>query len=736
MGLAHLPADAQALGQNPKDDRTPIETGAVAKFPAPGTATPSGIAFSVDGKSVTYLKPEGGSSSKVLWEVSVDGGEPRVIARAPGSGDTDANVSKEEALRRERQRLRDTGITSVVRASKADVSVIPLNGDLYLLDRAKGELVQITHTPEPEIDPQLSPDGKQVAYVLNNEVRVTTLDDPSHTTKLTEGSSPGVSNGLAEFMAQEEMGRFTGFWWAPDGSSIVYQRTDERHIPLFTITHQGNEYSAETHRYPFPGQANAHVTLLQATLVSYLPSQSLSLLKPEDDVYLARLTWENPSNVLVQVLSRDQRTLRLVRHDLKSNTSKPILEELADSWINLHNDLRLIAGTGEILWSSERSGYRHLELYDRDGKKIRDLTSGPWMVDAVEQVDQKRREVWFTGWVETPLEKHLYRVSLDGGSVSKVSQEAGTHRVVAASSGDFYVDTFASLTQPPITRLYSRDGKVLATLDDAAKNDSRVAQYNLTPPEIVSFKGRDGTEFHGAFYAPRSKALGARAPLVVMLYGGPHVQYVANNWTLTADMNAQHLAERGFAVWKMDNRGSSRRGVEFESAIRRQMGTVEVRDQADGVAYVANRWGDLVDTSKVGVTGSSYGGYMTLRCLTEAPKVFKAGVSVAPVTDWDGYDTCYTERYMGTPLNNAKGYRDSSVLPAVSRLEGELLLIHGMIDENVHFRHTARLISALIAANKPFQMLPLPEERHSSRREVGRKYVAERLTSFFEKSLR
>jgi dipeptidyl-peptidase-4 len=219
-----------------------------------------------------------------------------------------------------------------------------------------------------------------------------------------------------------------------------------------------------------------------------------------------------------------------------------------------------------------------------------------------------------------------------------------------------------------------------------------------------------------------------------MLYGGPHVQYVSEGWSMTADMTAQFLSARGFAVWKMDNRGSARRGHAFEAAIHRNMGSVEVADQAEGVAFVA-RTRPEVDTTRVGVTGSSYGGYMTLRSLTQAPNVFKAGVSVAPVTDWDGYDTCYTERYMGTPQNNPEGYKASSVLGAVDRLQGELLIVHGMVDENVHFRHTARLVTALIAANKRFRMLPLPEERHSSRKEEGRRYVAEQMAAFFEAAL-
>jgi dipeptidyl-peptidase-4 len=240
----------------------------------------------------------------------------------------------------------------------------------------------------------------------------------------------------------------------------------------------------------------------------------------------------------------------------------------------------------------------------------------------------------------------------------------------------------------------------------------------------------------GAFYRPLGRKEGTKAPLVVMLYGGPHVQYVPDAWSLTADLRAQYLAQQGFAVWKMDNRGSARRGVAFESALYRRMGVIEVQDQVDGVAYVKRMWGDQVDTGRVGVIGRSYGGYMTLRCLTEAPDVFHAGVSEAPVTDWDGYDTCYTERYMGTPQNNARGYAESSVLTRAARIRGKLLIMHGLNDENVHFRHTARLLSALIQAGVPFDVLPMPGERHSSRDPRNRQAEVARLVQFFEAALK
>ena len=725
-------ASAQTTdGQKP--NHRPVDAEAVAALPFPGTVVPGAFAFTSDGRALTYLKSESASLSRVLWRVELPGGEPKVVARPPGAGDTEANLSEAEKLRRERQRLRETGITQVVHAEDADVAVVPLMGDLFL-QRGGGPLERITETPSPELDPKLSRDGSKVAFVRDGELHV--LDLKTKTTiALSRGASEGLTHALAEFIAQEEMDRASGYWWSPDGTRIVYQETDERHVPPYTIVHQGGErVSVETHRYPFPGEANAKVRI-GVVPVSGGETRWLDMGEPNDDFYLARVTWETPASLLAQILSRDQKSLRLARIDVETGTQKTLLVEQSDTWVNLHDDLRVIEATGEFLWSSERSGFRHLELRGRDGTLVRALTSGDWPVDGVAALDQKRREVWFSGRREGALVAHLYRVGLDGGAIARMTKEEGTHRASVLKTGDYFVDVFSSPKSPPVTTLKDRRGRVVATLDDAGP-DPRLAEYRLVPPEVVGFRSRDGASLFGAYYAPRSRRLDAdgKAPLIVLVYGGPHVQTVTESWGLTADLNAQYLADRGFAVWKLDNRGSARRGHAFEAALFRHMGTVEVRDQAEGVAWIGKERPEI-DTRRVGITGGSYGGYMTLRALTEAPGVFHAGVAVAPVTDWDGYDTCYTERYMGTPANNPEGYRDSSVLTRVDRMRGKLLVIHGMLDENVHFRHTARLATALIGAARPFALLPLPDERHSSRRKPDRKYVAERIAGFFEEAL-
>ena len=730
------------MGAAPPGGPRPVTVADVAKQPPPGTVAPTEVAFTPDGKAVTYLLPEAPESlARVLWRVEVaPGAAPRVIARAPGGGDTDANVSPEEALRRERQRLRDTGITHVARAEEADVMVVPIKGDLYLVDPDGGPLRRLTETAAPEIDPKLNRDGTAVAYVREGDLYRMDLDSRAES-RQTTGAVDGLTHGLAEFIAQEEMGRTSGHWWADGGSALAYERVDEREVPPYSIVHQADEHvSVEAHRYPFAGRANAKVSLRVLAEPDAGPL-ALTLANPWEDFYLARVDWDGDRCLLVQELNRDQKSLRLYRYNLDDEFQRRslLVEEASETWINLHDDLRLIpnqdgGGLSSFLWASERSGFKHLELRERDGTLIRVLTSGDWPVDAVVAVDRVRREVWFTAAKDGPLESHLYRVALAGGPIVRVTDAPGLHRAVVERDGNHFVDIASSRSKPPVTTLRDRDGKELAVLADAGR-DPRLKALRLDPPQLASLQSRDGVTLHGAYYPPTSKSLGAKAPLVVIVYGGPHVQLVSDSWGLTADLTAHLLAARGFAVWKADNRGSARRGHAFEAAIHRNMGSVEVRDQVDGVKFVAEHWPEEVDATRVGVTGASYGGYMTLRCLTEAPEVFKAGVAVAPVTDWDGYDTCYTERYMGTPADNPAGYKAASVLARADRLAGRLLVIHGMLDENVHFRHTARLAAALIAAGKPFDLLPLPAERHSSRREEGRRYEAERRASFFEGAL-
>jgi dipeptidyl-peptidase-4 len=344
-------------------------------------------------------------------------------------------------------------------------------------------------------------------------------------------------------------------------------------------------------------------------------------------------------------------------------------------------------------------------------------------------LDEERRLVYFLGWQATPLERQLYRVGLDDGRVSRLSEYPGFHDAIFSADGAWYALTSDGLARPPSVSVRSTRAETRLSLHAAPRADD--CAPGLRPPRTVEVQVSHGVTLHGAIYQP-PRGRGP-FPTVVSVYGGPHVQMVSDSWGQTVDLRAQYLASRGFLVFKLDNRGSARRGLAFEAGLDRRMGSVEVEDQVAGVNWLVGQ--GLADPGRVGVYGWSYGGYLTLMCLLKAPDVFRAGVAGAPVAAWDGYDSHYTERYMGTPSENPRGYRAGSAVAHASKLRGGLLLVHGMVDENVHFRHTARMVSALEAAGRSFELLVYPEERHMPRDANGRRYLEDRVARFFTEHL-
>jgi dipeptidyl-peptidase-4 len=699
---------------------------AVARYPRPGANVPASLAFSPDARLLTYLFSERGDLTRDLWAFDVQTGERRILASAPDGGETDQNVSPEEALRRERQRLREGGITHYSWAKEADRLLVPINGQLYVTSSAGEPLRLLAPATEPADDARLSQDGQRVVFVRGRELWVVDVAGGA-ARQLTFDSTETVTNGLAEFIAQEEMGRREGFWISPDGGAVAYAQVDEGAIPAYPIVHQGGEtWRVETHRYPFAGGPNARVRLGVLSLAS---GETTWLdLGSDPDVYLARVNWCPTGRLVVQVESRDQRRLTLRAYDVATGAASLLLEEEADPWINLHNDLRFVGKSADFLWSSERSGYRHLYLYDGDGRLVCQLTAGEWPVDSVVHLDEERRCVYFLAGRESPVERHLYRVSLDGGDPVRLTEEPGFHHATFAANGSYYAHVQESRSSPPSIEVRSADHLQRMSVHRAPALDDVLDQLVL--PELVEVQASDGTTLHGALYRPRADL---PAPTVVSVYGGPHAQMVTDTWALTVDLRAQYLASLGYAVFKLDNRGSARRGLRFEGAIHRRLGTIEVQDQVAGVRWLVER--GVANPERIGVYGWSYGGYMTLMCLLASETPFKVGVAGAPVTDWDGYDTHYTERYMDLPANNPDGYRQASALTHVQHLAGRLLVVHGMLDENVHFRHTARLIAALESADRQFDLLAFPDERHMPRATQTLRYLETQVADCFAEQL-
>jgi len=712
----------------------PIPIEEVARAPLPGMAIPGALAFSPDDRFITYLLSPEANLVRQLYLFNPESGEHNLLLSPPDGGATEQNIPLEEALRRERQRQLEVGVTQYAWAEHANRLLIPLPDGLYVQDGPRAPLRKIAAGHgAPILDPQFSPDGGWIAYVQEAELRVVSAEGGAPR-QLTFGArETGRMHGLAEFIAQEEIGRSHGLWWSPDSRRIAFAEVDEAHIPVYRIVHQGKDAigdgAQEDHRYPFAGRPNAKVRL---GVISVDGGQAAWMdLGADDDLYLARVDWLPDGGLTAQLENREQTTLDLVRFDPQTGERTRLFRETSEVWINLHDLFKPLERgehAGGFIWASERTGYRHLYLYDQSGDLVRALTQGEWMVDAVAGVDEESRQVYFTATRDGPTESHLYAVSFAGGAPRRLTHEPGMHSVVVDHGFRRFIDIYDALDRPPVVTLRSlADGSILRVIYD--QRDPRLEALALTPPELVTLSNRDGVTLYGAIFRPPAHFGPGPYPTIVSVYGGPHAQQVTNSWRMTVAMRAQSLRRLGFLVFVLDNRGSARRGLAFEREIKHTLGHPEVDDQVAGVKQLARQ--GLADPERVGIYGWSYGGYLSAMCLARAPEVFKVAVAGAPVTHWDGYDTHYTERYLGTPQTNPLAYTESSLLRHVERIAGKLLLVHGLIDENVHFRHTARLINALIRARKSYDLLLFPDERHLPRHLADRVYMEERIRDYF-----
>jgi dipeptidyl-peptidase-4 len=693
-------------------------------------AVPQHFTFSPDGQQIFYLLSTPEQPAQNLFMLDVATGATSQVVTPPADAPQDAHLSLAEELRRQRERMLAVGITQYQIHFATGRILIPLQGDLFVQEGWTGALRKIVDCAgqPPAQNAMFAPDGQSIAYVQDAEIFVVAAmgGEPR---QITNGArEAGLTHGLAEYAAHEELGRSAGFWWSPDSQQIAFTEVDERHIPEYAIPHQGQDDPTlvETHRYPFAGAANAHVRL---GLVAAIGGEPRWLALPEEEHYIARVFWWQDGALGAELLNRPQTTLDLVRFAATTGEGVTVLHAESAHWFTMPIHHRAMLQDGGFIWTDERSGFNHLYLYDQDGALVRELTSGSWVVDELCGVDEERQIVYFIGNRVHPTQAQLYAVSFAGDEPRRITPEIGTHHAILDPHYQRFIDLHSALDQPPhVTLREVADGSTVRAI--FTPNDPRLAEFALQPPAIVELRNRDDTLLYGALYRPDAAQFGPGPyPTIIDVYGGPGPQQVTNSWSLTAALRAQYLRSLGFLVFKLDNRGSAQRGLAFEGALQHRMGTIEVEDQVDGVGWLVAQ--GMADPQRVGVIGWSYGGYMALMCLAKAPATFRVAVAGAPVTTWEGYDTTYTERYMATPQANPAGYAAGSVLNVVEQIEGKLLIIHGMLDENVHFRHTARLINALIRARKPYDLLIFPDERHMPRRAADRIYLQERTIQYF-----
>jgi dipeptidyl-peptidase-4 len=706
-------------------------------FESPDMSGPraKGVKLSPDGKSVTYIKTRADDLTVTdLWVADVAGGEPRLLLDGKKLAPNERELSEAEKARRERAGVATRGVVDYAWDDQGKVILAPVEGDVFVYDVAAKTARQLTRTPSDEIDAKVSPKGGFVSYVRDDNLYITPVAGGPERA-LTEGGTELKSWATAEFIAQEEMDRSTGYWWSPDDSAIALAFVDQSGVDIVERPEVGaTGAKVVPQRYPRPGRPNAKVDLY----IQPLNGQRIKVdLGPDADIYLARVNWAKDGKTLyVQRQTRDQRKLDLLAVDPATGEGRVILTETSPHWVDLTDDLKPLKD-GTFLWSSERSGYRHLYLYAANGKLVRQVTQGDWPVGQIEGIDEAKKTVIFSAFRESPGERRIFSTSYaTPGEPRALTRAGGWWTVTVADKGGAFAGTYEDPKTPPQTALYRADGTRVRWIEEnALKAGHPFWPYvdRLREPTFGSIKAADGSDLMWSMRTPPGFDAAKKYPVIVQVYGGPSGPRVAKNWHAPED---QILLDAGYILFRLDNRGVGFRSVAFKTAIDRKLGQLEVDDQIAGANYLKSL--PYVDADRIGVTGWSYGGYMTLLMLTAPDSPFRAGVAGAPVTDWKLYDTHYTERFMGTPADNAAGYGASEIVSRLPRLQpGALLLVHGMADDNVTFDHSTRIMYALQSAGTPFELMVYPGLRHRGGwTPTNRMHRAMATLEFFDRKLK
>ncbi len=704
--------------------------------PALSGPAPRNVQIAPDASRVTFLRGKDSDQNQLdLWEYNLKDRAARLLVDSTTLEPGGEHLSDAEKARRERARTAGLhGIVDYHWSPDGKQLLFPINGDLYLYDLAGKQTRRLTQGANA-LDPKFSPKGHYVSYVHEQNLWVIDLAS-GKPVQLTHDGKGTVHNGEAEFVAQEEMDRRTGYWWAPDESLIAFERYDERDVP---VTRRFEVYPDRTdvieQHYPAAGDPNVRVKL---GLIAPKGGEPRWIdLGKNPDIYLVRVDWlPDSKGISYQRMQRSQQRLDLQRVDVADLQQHTLLTETSKTWINLNDDLRFLKNQPAFIWGSERSGWHHLYLYDLHGKLLHPVSTGDWNLDGVLAVDEKAGLVYVSSNKDSVSDKQVYALKLDGGNAGepkRISRRDGWHDARFAEDASLYVDTFSNPGTPPQMSVHKADGALVAWIEQNKLD----AQHPYWPyhdahvlPEFGTLKADDGQTLHYKLYKPLGFDAGKKYPVMLHFYGGPTAQMATDSWP---DLFDEYMAQHGFAVFTLDNRGMARRGRAFSDPIYRQLGDIEVADQRAGIAWLKQQpW---VDASLIGTFGWSYGGYLSTMMLAKDSSELAGGVAVAPVTDWRLYDTFYTERYLGLPRDNDAGYTRSAVFAWLDGLTSPMLLIHGMADDNVLFLNSTKLMAALQQRGTQFELMTYPGGKHGLSTPEMRKHVFTAIADFFQRQI-
>jgi dipeptidyl-peptidase-4 len=698
--------------------------------PSLSGSTTQGLQWSPDGKQLSFYQRTGQDreARTDIWVMNPATGEKKMLVETQKLQSLVQAATEQTGAATVATGLGRAAPARYQWAPQGDAMLLVVQGNLVWFDLKAQTGKRLTSSKEPVQDPKISPDAKWVSFVRQHNVWLVDVASGKER-QLTRGGSEDLLMGQLDWVYPEELSIRTAYWWSPDASKLAFLEMNQQSVSKYPLV-DFLSFTGKTEfmRYPKAGDTNPAVRVGVINVKGGKPVWMDT--GAEKDIYLARVDWLRDSKrVAIQRMNRAQNKLELIFADAGNGRSSVILTEEDKFWINVTDDLHFFSDGSGFLWSSERGegGYAHLYSYDLSGKLQKQITSGRWEVTAVTRVDERNRGVYFTAAEKTPTETHLYRVGLDGSGFARVTKEAGVHGINMSPDASFFVDSYSNWSTPTRQDLYRTDGTRVQTINE--NKVAELAEYNVSPMEFLKVKGADGTELNAFLIKPVGFDASKKYPVIVYTYGGPHAQIVRNAWGGANFLWHQMMAQKGFIIFGVDNRGSSGRGHAFESAIHRRFGENELADQVAGVNYLKSL--PYVDGARVGIWGWSFGGYMTCYAMLNAPDVFKAGFAGAPVTDWRQYDTIYTERYMSRPQDNAEGYKKSSPATHAANLKGKLMIAHGTADDNVHYANTMELSEEFIKAGKYAEVYSYPGRGHGVGDATARVHLFRRVTQFF-----
>jgi dipeptidyl-peptidase 4 len=709
---------------------------------------PETIKWSPDGTKVSFVQRDDTGEHGELWYVDAVTGEKKILVSEIKLSQLAPPASRIHD-EREKERMLRYHVAAYTWSPDSQHLLFDSQGQLWYYSLDTGTAVQLTASPDASEDPKFSPDGKRLAYVRKHNLYVHPVSGGEGERPLTrddkdkdkdkdrdKDKDDNILNGEVDWVYAEELEVRSNFFWSPEGHDIIFLQMDETRVPTYPITDWLPTHPrVEQEKYPKAGDSNPSVRV--GVVGSNGGKVRWIKLTDDDDTYVPRFGWIREGAAWAEVLNRKQDVMDLYFIDVKSGKSRKVLTESApDAWVNVNDDFRVLKSGDRFLWTSWRDGHTHIYLYSfnaadplaADAKLERQLESGDYEVIGVSGVDESSGTVFFIANKEDPRQKKIFSVKLDGSGMQGLSSEEGEDIAVFADDGKHFVETHSATLVPPQISVCAAGGRCQKIWEAHG-----IADYDPIVPKMLEFKADDGTVLYGELTLPRNADSSQKVPLIVHIYGGPAGQVVQNAWGGTTELFHQMLANEGFAIFAVDNRGTPNRGKKFSAAIRLQSGQVELKDQLTSLDQLFAQFPQL-DRTRTAIWGWSNGGSMTLYALTHSDR-FKAGISVAPVTSWRDYDSIYTERYMGLPKDNPGGY-DDSIVSAAGSLHGSLLLVHGTGDDNVHFQNTIQMTDALIRSGKQFRLMVYPDKTHGIAGSGTRSQLFHMMEDFWNKELK